>query len=581
MTEQSFIFGKGTPWTYEQLQRKREIADALANQIGTPRNVGEGLAAIGKALAARGINKQADARDAELKGEFDQTWSGAFGGGMPGMGGMPGAASGGSFAPPDPNSPSQIGADTMAALGKAPDYAKLETTYGLPQGYLARTAQIESGGNPNAQNPNSSAGGAFQFIDSTARQYGLTDKTDPIASADAAARLARDNKAALTRALGREPTAGELYLAHQQGAQGAASLILNQNAPAAGIVGQDAVALNGGSASMTGGQFANKWLAKFGGQPQAPQMDIGMLAQLAGSPYASPAQKTIASALLQQQMQAMTPQKPIEVGGVLLDPTDYHTLFDSRTKPDGGNKTLDDRKALAEAGGLQPGTPEYQQFLLTGNTVGRGANEYGLVPQIGRDKDGNPVMLQPGKDGTAVATKLPDGITFAPDEKAFQTASGSAAGKVAGEAAANLGAEEASAKLLNGQIDAVLSDPKLDSMVGPFDAWRPNISGAANTFQARLDQIKGSLFMQAYQSLKGGGQITEIEGQKATDAMARLNTAQNEKDFRQALNDIRDVVNVGLERMKSQANYSPGGQQAPAAPQGNTVIDGYTITPVQ
>ena len=67
-----FIFGGNTPWTYEQLQSKRRIAEELmAANMGTPRNVGEGLTAIGRALAIRGINKKADKRDAELKGEYD------------------------------------------------------------------------------------------------------------------------------------------------------------------------------------------------------------------------------------------------------------------------------------------------------------------------------------------------------------------------------------------------------------------------------------------------------------------------------------------------------------------------------
>ena len=85
--------------------------------------------------------------------------------------------------------------------------------YGVDPTALSVIAQLESGGNPAAQNPNSSAGGLFQFIDSTAQQYGLTDKFDPYASADAGARLARDNAASLRRAIGREPTVGELYLA--------------------------------------------------------------------------------------------------------------------------------------------------------------------------------------------------------------------------------------------------------------------------------------------------------------------------------------------------------------------------------
>lgn len=144
-------------------------------------------------------------------------------------------------------------------------FAQTEQQYGLPAGYLQRTAQIESSLNPAAKNPNSSAAGLFQFIDSTARQYGLADPFDPIAATDAAARLARDNAAHLSQALGRAPSAAELYLAHQQGAGGAASLLSNPGADASGIVGSAAVGLNGGSAGMNAGDFAGQWLSKFGG----------------------------------------------------------------------------------------------------------------------------------------------------------------------------------------------------------------------------------------------------------------------------------------------------------------------------
>ena len=144
------------------------------------------------------------------------------------------------------------------------DFGEVEAQFGLPAGYLGRTAQIESGGNPNARNPTSSAGGLFQFIDSTAKQYGLQNKFDPKAATLAAARLAADNRNTLVRVLGREPTAGELYLAHQQGAGGAAKLLANPNAPAVAIVGPEAVKLNGGHAGMTAAEFASKWLSKFG-----------------------------------------------------------------------------------------------------------------------------------------------------------------------------------------------------------------------------------------------------------------------------------------------------------------------------
>ncbi len=144
--------------------------------------------------------------------------------------------------------------------------------HGLPPGYLERTAQIESSMNPSARNPNSSAGGLFQFIDSTAQQYGLTNKFDPNASTDAAARLAADNRGVLQKSLGRDPTAEELYLAHQQGAGGASKLLSNPNARAVDVVGADAVKLNGGNPNMTAGEFAQLWTSKFGktGAPDSP-----------------------------------------------------------------------------------------------------------------------------------------------------------------------------------------------------------------------------------------------------------------------------------------------------------------------
>lgn len=144
-------------------------------------------------------------------------------------------------------------------------FAQTEQKYNLPSGYLSRTAQIESSSNPRAKNPNSSAAGLFQFIDSTARQYGLTDPYDPIAATDAAGRLARDNAGHLQGVLKRPPTAAELYLAHQQGAGGAASLLSNPSAAASGTVGGAAVGLNGGSAGQSAGDFAGMWLDKFGG----------------------------------------------------------------------------------------------------------------------------------------------------------------------------------------------------------------------------------------------------------------------------------------------------------------------------
>lgn len=117
---QGFTFGGSTPWTYEQLQRQRSVAEALAGSVGTPKNVGEGLAAVGKALAVRGINKRAEQEQARMQGEFDDLWSSAFGGG--GTGAVAQALMGAAPASPAPSSAPQPASPDRMSTSEAPAY---------------------------------------------------------------------------------------------------------------------------------------------------------------------------------------------------------------------------------------------------------------------------------------------------------------------------------------------------------------------------------------------------------------------------------------------------------------------------
>jgi hypothetical protein len=151
-------------------------------------------------------------------------------------------------------------------------FASLEEKYKLPAGFLNRTWQIESGSGRNMLNQNSGAAGHFQFIPRTARQYGLRDPNSLPESAEAAARLAVDNRAALERAGVESPNAAQLYLAHQQGAGGALKLLRSQD-PATSVVGEKAVLWNAGQKDQTGADFASAIMAKFGGG-SAPRQQV-------------------------------------------------------------------------------------------------------------------------------------------------------------------------------------------------------------------------------------------------------------------------------------------------------------------
>ena len=116
-------------------------------------------------------------------------------------------------------------------------------------------------------------------------------------------------------------------------------------------------------------------------------------------------------------------------------------------------------------------------------------------------------------------------------------------------------AQQASARAQIGVIDKALTHPGRETVTGLSGKvdTRNYIAGTdATNFKTVVDQLGGAAFLQAFESLKGGGQITEVEGKKATDAMARLNTAQSDSEFKTSLEELRGIMNQGYERLGGQ-----------------------------
>jgi hypothetical protein len=90
----------------------------------------------------------------------------------------------------------------------------------------------------------------------------------------------------------------------------------------------------------------------------------------------------------------------------------------------------------------------------------------------------------------------------------------------------------------------------------------------ARDFVALLGQLRGKQFLEAFNSLKGGGQITEVEGKKAEDAIATIqDRGQSEEAYLQAIEDLRGVIQQGVARAKQKAGggapaNSGGGETA-------------------
>lgn len=154
----------------------------------------------------------------------------------------------------------------------------LAAGYALQGGYVDKVVGTESGGDPTAKNPKSTATGAGQFIESTwlsmMNKYrpdlvkGKTEpqilalRNNPELSKAMTAKYAEENGAALRKA-NLPVNDGTLYLAHFAGPSGAQQLLkANPNASAEAILGSDVANANGKIVrGKTAGQVIS-WAAK-------------------------------------------------------------------------------------------------------------------------------------------------------------------------------------------------------------------------------------------------------------------------------------------------------------------------------
>lgn len=323
MKNPGFIFGGKTNWSYDQLQRQRQIADAMAGSIGTPRNTGEGLSAIGKALAARGINKRADAREGELREEMNEQLAALMGG----MGGSAGGSYGGSSAYAQQPVEKRMGLDMGAPADmldkqKNPTETVDGTAYDMGrevkpelEQYRNAIASIESDGS-----------GGYSAIGPTHSKLGRALGRYQVMEAN----LPQWSREALGRSITAEeylasPKLQDAIFDHKFGGyvdrfgpEGAAQAWFAGPGGVGKMGRKDSLgtsvadytqkfqgALGGGQGSFTG---QSQQTAQAGGiDPSVVQ-----ISQLLGNPMLPPGQKAVLGALLDQRIKQSTPLTPLQ-----------------------------------------------------------------------------------------------------------------------------------------------------------------------------------------------------------------------------------------------------------------------------
>jgi hypothetical protein len=142
-----------------------------------------------------------------------------------------------------------------------------------------------------------------------------------------------------------------------------------------------------------------------------------------------------------------------------------------------------------------------------------------------------------GKDTVAAIKTLPNAI--ASSQKAL----------------ANIDAMLGDARVVNNQIVATQGKgphPGFSSAVGAGIGLRFIPGTPASDFQERFREVTSGAFLEAFESLRGGGSITEKEGEKATAAKTRMNLAQSEKEFVTAAREYQSIIRDGVKRAQSR-----------------------------
>lgn len=234
----------------------------------------------------------------------------------------------------------------------------------------------------------------------------------------------------------------------------------------------------------------------------------------------------------------------------------------------------------AAFGNVNPGqfTPEslalYQQ---TGNYAD-------LVPfraPVQIDQGDRKTLFYPGTQGTRTFEVAPKPESM-PDFKAAQTkAEAEAKAAVDQTTKAAESASKAASELPVIEDKANYALNLLDTMVGSEDGkikphrgfdnyigtwtgeYQAKIPGSqAADFKTYHDQVKGTAFLEAFESLKGGGQITQIEGEKATAAITRMERAQSREEYTKAARELQGIIRQGLKRARDKAKQ-PSGNRPP------------------
>lgn len=466
----STIFGGDTGMSYEDVQRKRKIAEALlAQNMRTPQSLPEGLNAIGRALAARSIEKKTGKAMEGLNAEADALFSSIFGGGSS-------AGGGASY----PTSPAPIPKVETSTEGEAIADDAMATLVrmglverGLPEhvadGFVMN-AKDESGLRTDINE-------IAPLVPGSRGGFGLMQWTGPrrVALEQEAARRGVDPSdlqlqldTIVSEMQGPEARAGQSILSTKDAPSAATAIVNDYLRPAPQHRASRAAAYSGGGS--VGGSA--------GGSPSVQQIAAALSNPIISN---DPGKMAILNAMLGQAMKVSEPVRGVTMGDRLVNPMTGEVIADFTGAPGSG----DDFRTQSS------------EILPNGTTVIVGRNGGVLV----RGPDGRELTGQEAAaaidEGQRMRAEYERGVYGArregQNEAEAATGAAAAAAGAAGEQAVDMSGEAWNSALAigrsNSTIDEAIAAIDGGARSGAIDRYLPNVSEASASLENAMNRL--------------------------------------------------------------------------------------------
>ncbi len=512
----SFFWGETPSLTPGGVRRKRDTAEAILASMNTPKNVGEGLSHVGKALIAKSLNNKAEKSEAAGRERAEAMFRSLITGEpLPPRSSDTGPMTVNGIPPRTPEQ--EIGDDTMAAIGK-PDAMSSEGRIrqgmidrGLPEHVadaFVMNFRDESGLNPgiNEHNP---------IVPGSRGGFGLAQWTGP-------RRVALEQFAtAQGKPVDDLDVQLDFLVNEMQGSESAAgrTILSTRNAPEA------AAAIVNDFLRPSEQHRARREANYLGAQQTAP--DNSRLYAALADPWLDQAQKSAILGMIQQNQQAADPMRQIQLQTA-------QAQLDRLQNPQAGFSVLTDAE-------------EAQMGLDTAGSYQRGAD--GKISQIG----GRGTSITLTNEGT-----IPQGFRAVRDANgnllSYEAVPGGPEDTSAQDALA-ADAKATSANIVLDEIgiarDLIAGESTLSPATGITGSIASTIdSTRAGALKNRLTTIKANIGFDKLQAMRdasptGGalGQVSEFENRLLQSVFGSLEQAQSAEDIQYNLDRLEGLYN--------------------------------------